>query len=233
MSQTTKVKIGDIIVDETIYPRKQGVWLVAFQYSQAMKAGAVFPPIVLGEYKKKLYLVDGRHRIDANKLLDHDTIEALVKKYTDKKTMFVDAIKFNNIHGKALTVADKTKIFGTLRNWKYPDLTISTLLNTPIDNFNIFLNRLVGPEGKQETIRSPIVAELGKNITEQEAYKIATTENQNKFVNRTALQTLTNAIAMFENNLVSLDDPVTRELCIKLLATIQEALKSTEAVAAK
>jgi len=232
MSQETKqIKIEDIVIDEEIYPRKQDVWLVAFQYSQAMKAGAVFPPIVVGEYKKKLYLVDGRHRIDANKLLENDSVRAIVKKYTDKKTMFVDAVKFNNIHGKSLTVADKTKIFGILRNWKYPDLTISTLLNTPIDNFNIFITRLVGPEGKQQTIRSPIVAELGKNITEQEAYKIAITENQNKFVNRTGLQTLTNAIAMFENNLISLDDPVTRDLCVKLLAVLQEALKSTEAVA--
>jgi len=143
VSDKQVIKIDDIIIDEEIYPRKQDVWLVAYQYSQAMKAGAIFPPIILGEYKKKLYLVDGRHRINAHKLLEHDTIDAIVKKYTDKKTMFVDAVKFNNIHGKALTVADKTKIFGTLRNWKYPDLTISTLLNTPIDNFNVFImNRL-------------------------------------------------------------------------------------------
>ena len=232
MSETQTVKIADIVIDEDIYPRKQNVWLVAYQYSQAMKAGAVFPPIVLGKYKKKLYLVDGRHRIDANKLLDKDSVEAIVKQYKDKKTMFIDSIKFNNIHGKALTVADKTKIFGTLRNWKLPDLTISTLLNTPIDNFNVFISRLVGPEGNQETIRSSVVDELGKNITEQEAYTIATTKDQNKFVNRTAKQSLANTIELFENNLVSLDDPQTRELCIKLLDAIQAALKTTEAVAA-
>jgi hypothetical protein len=227
-----QVKIADINIDEEIYPRKQDVWLVAFQYSQAMKAGAIFPPIALGEYKKKLYLVDGRHRINANKLLEKEEIEAVIKKYSDKKTMFIDAIKFNNIHGKALTVADKTKIFGTLRNWKLPDLTISTLLNTPIESFNVFITRLVGPEGKQETIRTSVVDELGKNITSQEAYTIATTKNQNSFVNRTAKQSLINTIEMLENNLVSLDDPVTRELCVKLLSLLQAALKSTEVVIA-
>jgi hypothetical protein len=232
MNETKQIKIVDIVIDEELYPRKQDVWLVAFQYSQAMKAGAVFPPIVLGEYKKKLYLIDGRHRIDANKLLEHEIVEAVVNKYIDKKTMFVDAIKFNNIHGKALTVADKTKIFGTLRNWKFPDLTISTLLNTPIDNFNVFITRLVGPEGKQQTIRTPVVDELGKNITEQEAYIIATGSDQKKFVNRTAKQSLLNAIGMFENNLVSLDDPATRELCVKLLSVLQSALASTELVKA-
>jgi hypothetical protein len=225
----TEIKISDIIIDEEIYPRKQGVWLVAFQYSQAMKAGAVFPPVIVGKYKKKLYLIDGRHRIHANEILKHDTVNAVIKKYTDKKTMFIDAVKFNNIHGKALTFADKTKIFGTLRNWKIPDLTISTLLNTPIDNFNVFIIHLVGPEGKQETIRGAVSDPLKEGrITEKEAYGIATTQNQNKFVNRTTIQALTNTIGLFENKLVSLDDSSTRDLCVKLLALLQTALNQTE-----
>lgn len=231
--QTKQTPIENIIIDEEIYPRKQGVWLVAYQYSQAMKAGAIFPPIVIGEYKKKLYLIDGRHRMNAHKLLEHTTVETIVKKYTDRKAMFIDSIKLNNIHGKALTVSDKTKIYGTLKNWKISEAEISSLLNTPIDNLKIFEERLLPIGGKEETIRSVIVNQLKTGrISEQEATTIAKNENQNKFVNRTALQALNNCVGLFENNLVPLDEIDVKDLTVKLLSLIQSALKAVEVTAA-
>ena len=203
-----EVKIKDVIVDAEVYPRTQDVWQKVYEYSMAMKAGATFPPVIVGKYRNQLILIDGLHRIKASKLLDRITIEATIKPYSNKKQMFIDAVKFNNIHGKPLTVMDKTLIFSKLRNWQVTDSEISLLLGTPIDRFSVYITRLVGADGKEKPIKS-IIAENLKNqrITETDAIHMSFPyQKQNVLISHDCLHALNQLINMIQNNLVPFDD---------------------------
>ena len=58
----TKVDLNEICFDEELYPRSQYHWAVAYDYAQSIRAGSVFPPIVLAMYKNKKILVDGKSK---------------------------------------------------------------------------------------------------------------------------------------------------------------------------
>jgi len=43
------LKIDELIFDEERYPRIKVGWLTAYQYAQAIRAGSIFPPILVGQ----------------------------------------------------------------------------------------------------------------------------------------------------------------------------------------
>jgi len=65
--RTAVLAISELKLDKRLYPRIKIGWLTAYQYAQAMRAGSVFPPIMVGEYQGEKYVVDGWHRVEAKK----------------------------------------------------------------------------------------------------------------------------------------------------------------------
>ena len=52
-TETKIIPIKDIFFDETIYPRQSTWWATSYKYSEEMKAGAKFPPIIVGFFIAK------------------------------------------------------------------------------------------------------------------------------------------------------------------------------------
>jgi len=153
------IKISKIIVDKSLYPRDDWSFQTAYGYSQAMLAGGKFPPIVVAMSGGKYYLVDGRHRIEASKILKKTEIEAEIVVGWSKQRIFEEAIKRNISHGKALTVHEKRVIALRLRNWNYPPNKISGLIQVPLDKLDNFIaQRLVN------AITGETIAESGRII---------------------------------------------------------------------
>lgn len=103
------IEIDRLITDFTIYPRvtvdKQHVgYMIA-----SLEAGVDLPPIVID--KKSFRIVDGFHRVEAVKrckmVKKPKIISAIFKSYKDQKSIFIDAIKYNAGHGRALTQYDR------------------------------------------------------------------------------------------------------------------------------
>ncbi len=137
------IKIDEIELDADIYPRLQVGWLTAFQYAQAMRAGSVFPPILLGKFRRKLFLVDGWHRLQAMKMLHEEYIQATVKKYESKQKMFLDAVKLNIAHGRPISQQEKTRIIDKLLQYGMQLKEISPVVHVPLDKITLYTSRII------------------------------------------------------------------------------------------
>jgi hypothetical protein len=172
------VKINKIVVDKKLYPRDNWSFQTAYGYSQAMVAGAKFPPIVVSLTKGKYYLVDGRHRVEALKVLKETEVPAEVFVGWSKKKIFEEAVKRNITHGKSLTVHEKRMAALKLQEWKYDKAQISELVRVPLDKLDQFIEQrlinaitgdtiAVGDRRVQRTV--PMIVKSGiKNATERE-----------------------------------------------------------------
>lgn len=216
------VSLTDIIFDEEIYPRTQYVNLVAYQYSEAMKAGVKFPAILLGRYKKKLYLIDGKHRMEAAKIRKLTSIAAVIKDYKTKLDMLKDSIKLNN-HGKPLTLADKAKLLVKLRDYKVPDEEIHLTLG--ISDFSVLTSRFATKDGKIIPFAAMTTHALNDQlISEKDAIASYDSKSEKKLITRTAPQAVEQMLIALQRNLIDFEDEDTKTKCLEILTILQTSI---------
>lgn len=143
--------IDKIKVDEKYYPRMKWGWQTAYQYAMAIKAGAKFPPIEVAKIKEgrlfkgeRIFLVDGRHRIEALKINKEKHVQAVIN--TDVKTLeqlFLLAVKRNISHGRPFSTQEKTSIALKLRKMDFKEEEISKIIQVPIEKFEKFISSRV------------------------------------------------------------------------------------------
>jgi hypothetical protein len=223
-SQTSRetqytIALDSIIFDEEIYPRVQAVNQVAFIYSENMKAGQIFPPILLGKYKGKLYLIDGKHRMWAHQILKRNTISAVIKNYKSKIDMLKDSITLNN-HGKPLTLADKAKLLNKLREYNVPDEEIHLTLG--ISDFSVLTNRFITKEGKTVPIAAMTKKALDSQVvSEKDLAATYDVKSERKLITRTAPQAVEQMLIALQRNLIDFEDEDTKTKCLEILSILQ------------
>ena len=126
----SKVKLAEIYFDEDSYPRTQPSWQTSYIYSQNMLAGSKFPPITLALLNGKKYLVDGKHRYEAHRILKKKSISAEIFTGWNKRKIYEEAVKRNVAHGQSLSPYEKRKIILKLRSMKYSNMDIAVLYLT-------------------------------------------------------------------------------------------------------
>jgi transcriptional regulator with XRE-family HTH domain len=108
-SKVIKVRLDEINLDEDIYPRRTFSYKTVEHYIEALKGGAVFPPIVVqkvrdNDGKEKLICIDGWHRVTAYREYYKDNNNGNAKDAT-----IVDAILWKD------TILDKNEYLEELR----------------------------------------------------------------------------------------------------------------------
>jgi DNA repair photolyase len=103
-----QVKVSDVQYDLGNYPRIDIDEETVKEYQEAMKRGDSFPPIVVYDDGKKLYLADGAHRLAANKALKKKRIAAKVQSGSEQDALAC-AVGANAKHGLKRSSADKRK----------------------------------------------------------------------------------------------------------------------------
>jgi len=221
MSPKTRIlKIDELNFDDDLYPRLKVNWLTAYQYAQAMRAGATFPPILVGKYGGKMYVVDGWHRVKAYEILKEEYIEAIIKNYSSRREMLVDAINANIAHGRPLSVQEKVRLVEKLSNEKFTVEQISQILRIPVDQIEKFKARTIyTPSGEPIYLKS-IVAKSKPTANE------TLTVNMEKFNVRTVIELLEQLIELLESNIFPWHDEKVRELAIKTHNLLNEKLTS-------
>ncbi|WP_152945772.1 helix-turn-helix domain-containing protein [Desulfofundulus thermobenzoicus] len=116
-----QVDINQIIVDEAIYPRSAVDPETVERYREALESGAKLPPLVLMPDNR---LIDGRHRLEAYRLLGAEAVEAEIEEPADPD---VRAVEKNLRHGRPLS---KAELKEAARRWygKRPVTEIAGLL---------------------------------------------------------------------------------------------------------
>jgi len=216
--KTTLMKISELTIDSEVYPRIKSGWLTAYQYAQAMKANSIFPPITVGIYKKKKYVVDGVHRIEAKKMLKEEYIDAIVKTYKSEREMFVDAVKLNSAHGRQLSVQEKVRIIDKLKKMRFKLQEISELIKVPVDKIGLLQQRIiVGPKGETIYLKSVLT-----NV-DAEAGTLQTVD-QTSFNVASVTGLLTQMIELLESGAYSIEQPQIKEMTVRLFQLLQQKL---------
>lgn len=217
-----KIEIAKIKVDEDLYPRTQMNWQTAYDYAQSMRAGAKFPPIVVALFKGSFILVDGNHRLNANKQLKETEIEAEINIGWNRKKIFEEAIKANISHGKVLSPYEKRRIALKLRQLRYSDKSISQLIQVPFDKLSGFVEqRLVNTLTGETIVKSEVKHLAGYAI--QESAKDFEKESKRMFAND-QLNLIANLLDLISKRLIDLDNAKVINKLTALKIAIEKAL---------
>lgn len=203
------VPIQSIVVDKDLYPRQNVYWGQYYKYAEEIKSGAKFPLICLAFLNKKYVLVDGRHRIEALKILKKESIEAEIYTGWNEKKIFEESIRRNIAHGLNLSPFEKRSIALKLKQWKYPLSKISSIIQVPMDKVDSFIaqrliNSLTGETIKEVIIKSGIKHLAGQSFDNKELANIQDT--QSELHSRTQIQVLDELIDILEGGLINVDN---------------------------
>lgn len=216
---TTKVPLAEIYFDEDFYPRTQPSWQTAYIYSQNMLSGSKFPPITLALFKGKKYLVDGKHRYEAYKLLKKKNILAETFTGWDKRKIYEEAVRRNMAHGQTLSPYEKRIIILKLRSMKYSNTNISKLIGVPQDRITKFIGQRLVSSTTGEIIvdtilKSSLKHKAGGQYTSEEIQSMKEVSGKTSYHGQ--LDLFKQLIELFEKDLVDLDNEKIRSLLLVL-----------------
>lgn len=219
------LKIEELEFDKNIYPRIETNWLTVHQYAEAMKAGAIFPPAIVGIYKGKKYLIDGWHRVLACKRNNEEYVKAIVKHYKSEKEMFFDAVKANATHGRPLSVQEKARIIDKLIEYGFKRQEISEVLRIPISKIERFQIRVIRHtiSGEKIYLKAPLAKEASEKILEMPAEIIE--EAQELLSVNSQIMLLKQLINLVKNNLLAIENQKVKALVEELIALLKEKMK--------
>lgn len=225
--------ISELVFDFDLYPRGKVDSTHASEIAGAIEAGAELPPLVIDKKSKRV--IDGFHRGRAYIRLhgpDHKTL-CIEKTYKSESDMFVDAMRYNASHGRALSQHDKAHCLLIAQRFKIDAGTVANALNiTPARIEQLTTERMgrvaAAPvKGKPRTqpvaLKATIRHMAGKKLTQPQA------EANNKLSGMNQAFYANQLIALLENNLIDAsNDNVTQALdkLYELLGAYLETVKA-------
>lgn len=172
-SSTTKIPVGAIVYDESVYPRGHVDGQNVSYMAEAMESGTTFPPVVIEKGTNRL--ADGRHRCKAfSKLYGEGAkIDAIVKVYDTDGDLFLDAVRLNAHHGCKLSRHDRAHIAIAAESLKIDPKYVANALNMRLDAFtslSIDRRATLNKNGMQPiALKRTILHKRGQMLTERQA----------------------------------------------------------------
>jgi len=103
-NKLTEVKLSELVLDWTMYPRTQVSEEHVTRICEAIKSGVEISPILADS--ASLRVVDGFHRYYAYRKLGVDKVSVLLKDYLDEAALYEDAGRLNASHGRPFSTQD-------------------------------------------------------------------------------------------------------------------------------
>jgi len=210
----SEIPIKEISFNEDVYPRVGYNWQTGYDYAQSMRTGAKFPLITLALFKGTKILVDGKHRLEAYKLLKVNKVKAEVFTGWGLNKIFEEAIKRNIAHGRGLSPFEKRRIALKLREMDFADNKISAIIQVPMDKLEGFVaqrlvNSITGETIKQVIVKSELKHLAGKDYKFSETNEIE--QIQTPMYANNQLDLIEQVISLIENNLLNIKDQKIKE----------------------
>lgn len=159
MAQQQRVlSLDQIEVDLELYPRNKPHFHTWYRYAQAMRAGSVFPPIVVAHYEGRYLLIDGNHRLLAYKHNKEEHATCIVHTGLTREQIFVMAVKLNVEHGIQLSSLDRMQIIEKLEGMKFELAEIADIVKIPLDKITDFRAKRITlhPAGGNTILKAPM-----------------------------------------------------------------------------
>ena len=108
-SATRRRLVSGLVLDRELSPRARLGSNHVRQLTEAIRAGATLPPIVVERDTSRV--VDGFHRMEAYRRVygREAIVEAEERDYTNEGELFLDAVRLNAIHGSRLASYDQLR----------------------------------------------------------------------------------------------------------------------------
>lgn len=209
------IKIKELLFDKKLYPRNHVMWRTWIKYVSAMQSGAIFPPIKIAKRGKKIYVIDGWHRIEAKKYLKEKAIEAELIDIP-KGNWFAEAkaltIELNTHHGTSLSAQDNARAIVELQQLGLTNQRISKIVHVPIGRFKQFLAKRMAltPAGQPIFLKRSVGHLQGQEISNLPE------EINERGLGNSQFGLLTELIKLIENDLLNMEDKRIQRLVNKL-----------------
>ena len=215
------LRIDEVIVDEGLYPRNGLNWLHAHDYAESMRCGVSFPPIVVARIKKKFFLVDGRHRLEAYNSIGEEYVTTTVLKGLTKKEIYIEAVKRNITHGIQFSPYEKRVIAVTLQNLEVEKVMISKILQIRIEKIDTFVGgKLTNTiTGEEIVLKAPLGHLAGEFVPDDipDIQKSLSCKGQVALLNQ--------FLVLLDNNLLDFSDMSIKEKVIEIYLKLNKLEK--------
>ena len=124
-------KISDLVLDWSLYPRKEVDQQVVGAYAKALDAGSVFPTLKVGLFRGRKIVLDGFHRVGSRKLKKIDYADCSELPFTSEAELFAEAVRLNAGHGKGFTESELKANVKRLWKFKFKVDEIQALVHVP------------------------------------------------------------------------------------------------------
>jgi hypothetical protein len=219
------INISDITFDDELYPRARSNWMTIVDYKESMVTGAKFPPIILALLNKKLYLVDGKHRVEAVRQLGLKKVKAIIHTGWNRNKIYQEAVRANISHGQPLSPYEKRIIAVRLLEMKMKRSEVSNLVQVSMDRLDNFIaerlvNSMTGKPISEEDLKNSY--ETGQVILKSSLKHLAggnipdIANIQKGCYSRNQVSIIKEVIHLIETDTLDLKDIEIRKMVIKL-----------------
>jgi len=208
MAKQQLLKIEQVKIDEELYPRANVDFVTCARYLNALKSGEQFPPIIVAKLEEEYYLVDGAHRLQANKNNKETHIQTEVLEGLNRQEIFLEAVKRNITHGRQFSTYEVTSICITLDKWNMSQEEISEIVRIPATDIKPFVaKRMMRITGTNEEI--PLKASLRNLAGTETGQEI----DQKGLIGARQVQLISSLNFLFKRDLIDTENKlVKREL---------------------
>jgi hypothetical protein len=221
---TQTVEVSSLVRDMNLYPREHVNAQTISDYTEAMRAGAVFPPIVAD--KKSRRIVDGWKRTAAALRFAGPgaLVEVEFRTYSDEGALLLDAIRLNALHGESLKHQDWYRCVILCEQLKISDSKIVGALNITMEKFRAISAQRVHRDEEGTAIVAAKNSSLhlisqGKSITSRQVTALAHVGG----VSQTAI--INQVIRLIEGRLLNKSDERSMSALEKLYGLLQGIFK--------
>lgn len=196
-----KYALSELVLDFEIYPRGSVDSHHVGEIAEAIRAGAAFPPIVIDKKSKRV--ADGFHRVYGYKRVFDESheVDCIEKEYKSDKDLFIDSMRYNAAHGRALTQHDKVHCLLLAEKLKIATATVAEALHITTDRIGeLRAGRIGRAGGASIPLKQTIRHMAGKTLTKGQ---VAANE---KLGGMNALFYVNQLVTLIENDLIDPDN---------------------------
>lgn len=219
---TKKILISKLIMDKEFYPRNGVSTMTVYKYSQSLKAGAQFPPIIVTPKDDKYLVIDGWHRTHAYKENNKLKIKAEIRKGMSEKEIFIQSVKANIGHGRSLTGQEKVKAIDRFKKYGIDPIQISEITRIPIDDMEKFVGSRMTHIASGKTI---FLKNSTKHLKDADDNVKSTIDGEQKKVNANSQRALCdNFLTFLKNQWFEMDKKDIARKLIKIYKKLDEQI---------
>ena len=210
--------ISGLVLDRELSPRERLGSNHIRQLVEALKSGAILPPIVVDRTTSRV--VDGFHRVEAcRRVFGREAmIEIVEKDYADEGELFLDAVRLNSGHGIRLAPYDQLRCMMIAERLSIDTSRMAGALSVRPSYVGELRTRRMGA---QLASRSPVP--LKRTIEHMKGKSLTPTQVQanQKLGGQSQLFYVNQINLLAENGLVNLESRALREGLRRLLENLQ------------